>query len=100
MKFQNLTKLSYRSNQLEKAHLEKIKTGSRFKIRIIAELFFLFFYLFFFKLIWIWKFQKPESRFWTAIPNLLLSRINRFELSHQIAAGGGGLAPAPRFHNF
>ena len=42
MKFRNSKNLSYRSNQLERAYSEKIKTGSKFKNRIIVELFFIF----------------------------------------------------------
>ena len=43
MKFQNSEKLSYGSNKLGKVYLKKIKTGSKFKNRIILELFFYFF---------------------------------------------------------
>ena len=42
MKFQNSEKLSYGSNKLGRVYLKKKKSGSKFKNRIILELFFIF----------------------------------------------------------
>ena len=61
MKFRNLKKLSYRSNQLEKAYSKKIKTGSRFKNRIIAELFFYFFIFFSLNFFVFENFKNPKA---------------------------------------
>ena len=77
---------------------KKLKLGQCSKIELSWN-FFLFF-IFLKKNFLSSRISKYNCRFWTAVANLLGVGINRFELGHQMAAGGAPGPPAPKSHNF